>query len=50
MLSENNCCDIELNKTEDVDREKLLGKLLAIDSDTSDNIRLDIGSIRKMID
>lgn len=50
MLGENNCCDIELHKMEDVDREKLLGKLLAIDSDTSDNIRLDIGPIRKIAD
>lgn len=50
MLGEDNCSTIELNKLEDVDREKLLGKLLAIDSDTSDNVRLDIGPLRKIID
>lgn len=50
MLWDNNCTTIELHKLEDVDREKLLGKLLALDTDTSDNVRLDVWSLRKIID
>ncbi len=50
MLGDGNSCTIELNKLEDVDRAKLLWKFLAIDSDTSDNVRLDIGPLRKIID
>ena len=48
MIGENNCCTINLAKLEDVDLEKMLGKLLAVDSDTSDDIRLDQWTIRKI--
>lgn len=48
MLGQNNCCTINLSKLEDVDLEKLLGRLLAVDADTSDNIRLDQGVLRKI--
>jgi putative DNA primase/helicase len=50
MLWSNNCTTINLSKLEDVDLERLLWKLLAIDSDTSDNIRLDVGTLRKIVD
>lgn len=49
ILWVDNCCTIQLDKLEDVDCAKLLGKFFAVDRDVSDGLRLDVGILRKII-